>query len=414
MTTGKRSRVRAPQSSWIAFGTVALVIAGSLTLVALDVLSQPLSRRTVVTGLLLLIVLPAVLLGQYAPPPYRLPYRWRWWLLGAQALLTYLPILLFPSPWLSLLGFLAGAVLLTVPPPSSVVIAAGVVASGPLLAGTLVDTPRSSLNVLVSSVITASSVYGVAHLALLASRTQAAQDQAARLAEQRERDRVARDLHDLLGSSLVSIAVRCESALHRAGTCGAGAPASQDSTRRALAEAAALARRTHAEVRAVAHGRLSVSLQAEIVHARRLLTQAGITTRVTAPPDSRLSPAVGNCLGAALREATGNLLRHSRAVNCEIAVNQHDGRVELTVANDGAPRRRPLTGAGLAGLAAWSAVLGGALTFAAGDGSFRLSVVLPLDPAVALGDPDGVDEGAGMEFAHRGGYAVAHRTHAEE
>ncbi|MFP8902825.1 sensor histidine kinase [Streptomyces atacamensis] len=414
MTTGKLSRIRAPQSSWIAFGTVALVIAGSLTLVALDVLSQPLSRRTVVTGLLLLIVLPAVLLGQYAPPPYRLPYRWRWWLLGAQALLTYLPILLFPSPWLSLLGFLAGAVLLTVPPPSSVVIAAGVVASGPLLAGTLVDTQRSSLNVLVSTVITASSVYGVAHLALLASRLQAVQAQAARLAEQRERDRIAQDLHDLLGSSLVSIAVRCESALHRAGASGQDASASEDPARRALAEAAALARRTHAEVRAVAHGRLSVSLRTELVHARRLLTQAGITARVTAPPDSRLSPAVGNCLGAVLREATGNLLRHSRAKDCEIALAEHGGRVTLSVANDGAPRRRPVAGAGLAGLAARAAALGGALTFTAGDGSFRLSAVLPLDPAVALGDPDGVDEGAGMEFAHCGGYAVAHRPHSEE
>jgi len=84
-----------PQSARIAFGTVAVVVVGSLALLALDVLSQPLSRRAAITGSLLLIVLPAVLLGQYAPPPYRIPYRWRWWLLGMQALLTYLPILVF-------------------------------------------------------------------------------------------------------------------------------------------------------------------------------------------------------------------------------------------------------------------------------------------------------------------------------
>lgn len=414
MTAGERSRARIPQSSWVAFGTVALLVAGSLTLLALDVLSRPLSRRTVITGLLLLIVLPAVLLGQYAPPPYRLPYRWRWWLLGVQALLTYLPILLFRTSWLSLLGFLAGAVLLTVPPPASLAIAAGVTASGPLLAGTLVDTHRGPLSVLVSTAVTAGSVYGVAHLALLVSRLQAAQDQAARLAEQRERDRMARDLHDVLGSSLVSIAVRCEAALNRVEASGPGAPGSEECLRRALADVAVLARRTHAEVRTVAQGHLALSLNSELAHVRRLLTYAGITTRTVVPPHDRLAPPLVNCLGAVLREATGNLLRHSRAANCAITVVERGGRVTLTVVNDGAPRRRPRHGTGLTGMAARAAALGGRLSTSAGDGSFRLSVTLPLDPSVALGDPDGVDEGAGVEFAHCGGDAVAHRPHSEE
>ncbi len=413
MSNGERDRPRIPQGSRIAFGTVAVVVAGSLTLLALDVLSQPLSRRAVITGLLLLIVLPAVLLGQYAPPPYRLPYRWRWWLLGTQALLTYLPLVLFRAPWLSLLGFLAGAVLLTIPPPTSLVLAAGVAASGPLLAVTLVDTHRGALNVLVSGAVTAGSVYGVAHLALLVSRSQAAQAQAARLAEQRERDRIAHDLHDLLGSSLVSIAVRCESALRRAGTPGP-VPATEEAAQRALAEVAAMARRTHAEVRAVAHGHLSLSLHAELAHAQLLLTHAGIATRTAIPPHSRLSHPVDGCLGAVLREATGNLLRHSRAANCAITVAEDHGKVVLTVVNDGAPQHRPRHGAGLTGLAARVAALGGRLTVSAKSGSFRLVAEVPSDPAVALGDADGVHEGAGVELADRGGEAVAHRPHAEE
>ncbi len=376
----------------IASVALAFLVIGPIVLLAADVLAQPLSRRTLITGLIPLILLPAVLLGQYAPPPYRLPYRWRWGLLGVQVLLTYLPVLVFEYRWLSLLGFLAGAVLLTVPRPASLVVAAAVAASGPLLVNSsLVSTRSSGLSVLLSTVITGGAVYGVVHLALLAARLQASHSQAARLAEHRERARMAQDLHDLVGSSLVAIAVRSESALLRA------APSSPE--RDALEEIALMARRSHADVRSITENRAAADLRTELVHAQRLLSHAGIVTR-TAIPQHRLDLAetVNHCLGAVLREGVGNVLQHSRATQCGIEVSADRSRVRLSLDNN-APAPAPAgtrSGNGLANLRWRVLALGGTLRTEADRDRFVLTAELPLDPAVPLGDADGVDEGTGV------------------
>ncbi|MFI8190326.1 sensor histidine kinase [Streptomyces sp. NPDC085946] len=382
-------RARLSQANGVALTSLALLVSGSLVLLAVEVLAQPLSRGTLVTGIVLLLLLPAVLLGQYAPPPYRLPYRWRWVLLGLQALMTYLPVLAFERSWLSLLGFLAGAVLLTVPRPASVVIALAVTASGPALVhSSLVSTHRSGMSVLVSALITGSAVYAVVHLALLVARLQASQAQAARLAEYRERARMAQELHDLLGSSLVSIAVQSESALR-------GMPSTAPG-HQVLSEIAALARRAHAEVRGIAADRVVAHLRTELGHARRVLVQAGIITRLTTTPLPEVPGPVSHCLVAVLREGLGNVLQHSRATWCSIEVTVYRSQVRLAIANDGVPSS-PVSarhGSGLAGLRLRALALGGTLEVRAAQGRFLLAARLPLDPSVPFGDTDGVHQRA--------------------
>ncbi|NIF15360.1 two-component sensor histidine kinase, partial [Burkholderia sp. Ax-1735] len=179
---GRSGRLRTTpwqQGSLVALGALAVLVICSMALVALDVAASPLSRRSVATGLSLLVLMPAVLLGQYAPPPYRLPYRLRWGLLLAHALLAYLPMLLVHYRWLSLRGVLAGAVLLTLPPVASVPLALLVGASGPLLGHTgMIRTDRGVLGVLLSATITASTVFAVSHLALLSARLHSAREHA--------------------------------------------------------------------------------------------------------------------------------------------------------------------------------------------------------------------------------------------
>ncbi|MEU6547011.1 histidine kinase [Streptomyces sp. NPDC046859] len=382
-------RARLTTANRVAFASIALLVVGSFALLAVDVLAQPLNKGTLITGVILLILLPAVLLGQYAPPPYRLPYRWRWGLLGLQALLTYLPVLVFEYKWLSLLGFLAGAVLLTMPRPASVVIALGVVASGPALVhSSLVNTHRSGMNVLVSTLITGSAVYAVVHLALLAARLQASQAQAARLAEYRERTRIAQDLHDLFGSSLVSIAVQSESALRHTPPA---TPAHE-----ALTEIALLARRAHSEVRSITKTRPSSQFHTELAHAQRLLSTAGVVTRTTLPPQLTLPGPVSSCLGAVLREAISNVLQHSRATRCEIEVTVAEGQIRMYVVNDGLPAAMGEIGAGsgLESLKFRALALGGTLETEVNGRRFVLTAELPLHPPVAPGDANRIQESA--------------------
>ncbi|MBT1098627.1 two-component sensor histidine kinase [Streptomyces sp. Tu10] len=374
----------APQGFGVAIGALAVLVVGSLALVALEVASSPLGRRTVVAGLTVLVLMPAVMLGQYAPPPYRLPHRRRWWLLLVQAVLTYLPLLLFNYRWLSLLGFLAGAVLLTLPPNASVPIALAVGVSGPVLSTTdLITTDRSPLSILLSTAITASTVFAVAHLALLAARLGANREHAAHLAEQRERARMQQDLHDLVGSSLTAIVLQGEVALRGGGTPDSSSPG-RERERGALTEIIALARRLHDDVRSISRpddGDLSLS--DELAHAQRVLAASGVEVRTVLPPWAEPDPAVVGCLRFVLREAVGNVLQHSRATSCEIALRADGGEIRLTVRNDGAAEGRATAdapgrhGTGLAGLAGRVLALGGTFATACEDGAFTLTASVP-------------------------------------
>ncbi|MFJ9106780.1 sensor histidine kinase [Streptomyces sp. NPDC102283] len=371
----------------MAIGALAVLVVGSLALVALEVASSPLGRRTVVAGLTVLVLMPAVMLGQYAPPPYRLPHRRRWWLLLVQAVLTYLPLLLFNYRWLSLLGFLAGAVLLTLPPNASVPIAVAVGASGPVLSTTdLITTDRSPLSILLSTAITASTVFAVAHLALLAARLGANREHTAHLAEQRERARMQQDLHDLVGSSLTAIVLQGEVALR--GAAQGHPPPGGERERGALTEIIALARRLHDDVRSISRpdgGDLSLS--DELAHAQRVLAASGVEVRTVLPPWAEPDPAVVGCLRFVLREAVGNVLQHSRATSCEIVLRADGGEIRLTVRNDGAAGGRATAdapgrhGTGLAGLAGRVLALGGTFTTASEDGTFVLTATVPAAPS---------------------------------
>lgn len=270
---------RPDRETWVVLQPLALLVCASVGLLALELSELPVGRRAFISALILLILLPAVMLGQYAPPPYRLPYAARLVLLCVQITLTYGPILVLRLPWLSLLGFLAGAVLLTIPRPASLLIAAAVCASGPLLVVGLEYDHRSGTAVLLSTLITGASIFGITQLALLAARLRAAQAHAARSAIQEERARLTRDLHDVVGSTLAQIAGRAEAAT------------SAD----ALPGIALLARQTLAELRDVSRDRAELDLRTELQRAGQTLAAVGVTVRseitlVALPPRQRPLP----------------------------------------------------------------------------------------------------------------------------
>lgn len=171
------------------------------------------------------------------------------------------------------------------------------------------------------------------------------------LATVAERERIARDLHDLLGHSLTGVVLRAQLAQRLAAT---------DPQRAAteVAEIERTAREALAEVRAAVGGWRQASLDAELETARAALAVVGVEVRVRRDPELVLVPSTENAMALALREAATNVARHAGARHCRVDIGLHDGQVRLVVHDDGVGAAGP-EGNGLTGLRERIAALGG-------------------------------------------------------
>jgi two-component system sensor histidine kinase DesK len=210
----------------------------------------------------------------------------------------------------------------------------------------------------------------------------AARDATARLAVAEERLRIARDVHDVVGRALATVAVKSELAAELARRGDA----------RAVDEILAvrtLAQESSREVRGVVAGYRSVDLTTELAGARAVLTAAGIAVRVVGvvPP---LDPPRQEALAWVVREAVTNVVRHSAAGECVLRLEQADGATVLTVSNDGvrpgAPGPAGRGGNGLAGLRERLAAVGGGVTMRFDGDRFVLTARVP---AVVVPEPPG-------------------------
>ncbi len=171
----------------------------------------------------------------------------------------------------------------------------------------------------------------------------------AQLAVVAERERVARDVHDVLGHSLTVISVKSELA-------GRLLDVDPARARAELTEVNALARNALAEVRATVGNLRAPELRSVVAGAESALRAAGIAATL---------PDVAECDGPhaplfawVLREAVTNVVRHSGAARCEVTLSDDS----ITITDDG--RGSPLLqyGNGLRGLAERVEAAGGRLT----------------------------------------------------
>ncbi|WP_229070311.1 sensor histidine kinase [Actinoplanes sp. DH11] len=198
-----------------------------------------------------------------------------------------------------------------------------------------------------------------------------AQHVRAELAVAEERLRFARDLHDVAGRTLSVVALKAELAA-QLGKRGRPEAVTE------MLEVRRIAQDSLAELRAVVTGLRTARLDEELAGARSLLDAAGIACRVIGDGGG-LGPRTRTTLGWAIREATTNVLRHSRAGECLIELDRAaDGTVTLTMTNDGAAEARAAHGNGLTGLTERVTEAGG--TVDAGPvppDRFRVVVCLP-------------------------------------
>src|SRR5207245_420834 len=169
-------------------------------------------------------------------------------------------------------------------------------------------------------------------------------------AADQERSRIARDLHDLLGHSLSVITLKGEVAVR---LLPEGVPGTDE-----VRDMLALSRETLREVREAVSGYRTPTLATELMAARVALEAAAIEVDVEQSVGAldRESEAV---LGWVIREATTNVIRHSGARLCRIAITRDDGQVKIDVRNDGWRVPQVPAGNGLRGLQERLAALGG-------------------------------------------------------
>lgn len=203
-----------------------------------------------------------------------------------------------------------------------------------------------------------------------------AHEEIEQLAAIAERERIARDLHDVLGHTLSLIVLKAELAVKLSGI---------DSERavREMREVEQVARATLQDVRIAIRG-YRTTLVEEADRARSMLKAARVDARLEIA-DTPLAQPVEEALALALREAVTNVVRHAGATRCTIHTRPADDHIVLDVQDDGrgiaaAP------GLGLRGMRERIESLGGTVTLRAERGT-RLSVTLPLHstPAAPAG-----------------------------
>jgi two-component system, NarL family, sensor histidine kinase DesK len=138
-----------------------------------------------------------------------------------------------------------------------------------------------------------------------------------------ERERVARDVHDVLGHSLTAITVKTELAERMIDL-------DPERAKSELAQVRTLTRDALAEIRSTVAGLRATRIEDELEHARDALRSAGIEADLPATADA-VDPVNRIVLGWAMREAATNVVRHSRARHCAVEL----GSASLVVTDDG-------------------------------------------------------------------------------
>lgn len=192
------------------------------------------------------------------------------------------------------------------------------------------------------------------------------------LATTAERERISRDLHDLLGHTLTLVAVKAELAARLVSRDAEAAECEMQAV-------AAAAREALSEVRTAVVGMKGASLAFELDKAKQALTAANVRAEVSAlTVDGH--PGQEAVLAMALREGVTNVIRHSGARHCAIKLASNTSDLVLSIVDDG-QGGRVVEGSGLKGMRARLAAIGGALDIKSDKNGTRLTATAPLEGA---------------------------------
>lgn len=209
---------------------------------------------------------------------------------------------------------------------------------------------------------------------------QLSQDEVRRLAATAERERIGRDLHDLLGHTLSLITLKLELSrklLDR----------DPERSRVEMAEAEGIARQALAEVRSAVTGIRASDLAAELAAARLLLECQHVHLHYLPPPPMPVE--IERDLALVLREAATNIARHADAHQAWVEFTRDGHLLTLQIRDDGRGTVHT-DGNGLTGMRERVAALRGTMRVASAPGQGTTVVVQVPLPAWTAAMPTAV------------------------
>lgn len=213
---------------------------------------------------------------------------------------------------------------------------------------------------------------------------QLSQEEVRRLATTAERERIGRDLHDLLGHTLSLITLKLELARKLYDRDDARA-------RQEIGEAEAIAREALAQVRSAVTGIRASDLAGELASARLLLECQQVHLHYTVPPPMPVEVERG--LALVLREAATNIVRHAQATQARVEFMQEGRQLVMQIRDDGRGGLQA-EGNGMCGMRERVAALGGQLQVQSGRGEGTLLTLrVPLAAATTPVPPASLAQG---------------------
>lgn len=153
------------------------------------------------------------------------------------------------------------------------------------------------------------------------------QEEVQHLARSAERERIARDLHDVMGHTFSMITIKAQLARKLLDTDAAQA-------KQELAELESASRQALAEIRGVVTNYRKRDLNEELTLAKKLLDAAEIDANIDVDI-AQLPERFNEAIAYIIREGVNNIVKHSDCRSCDIQLKQHDSQIELQIKDDG-------------------------------------------------------------------------------
>jgi len=203
-------------------------------------------------------------------------------------------------------------------------------------------------------------------------------------AQEEERARIARDLHDDVGQQLAGLSIMLGALKRRLGATAKPHDieetliAAQKRTSALAADLRNLSHELHPA--ALEHIGLVAALKG---HCEDITRHHKVDVAFTAGDDcDALSPEIRLCLYRVTQAALANVVRHAQAHHAEVRLSRMPDRIELDITDDGvgfASDRPPRGGLGVRSIDERARLLKGSATFDSGPGrGTRVLVRIPL------------------------------------